>query len=192
MKTFVTSDIHFNHANIIVYCPERGNSVEAMNERIIANWNEVVSYDDNVYILGDVAMGKIDLAPKLIRRLNGNKILIRGNHDKSLSRMIKESSSMEFADLFSDIRDYKEITHKVDGKKYHICMSHFPFASWNGQQNGSMMLHGHLHSTGPSKFKGRIKDVGMDGNDLRPNNLDDIVRKLAKIEVKESHHHPEG
>lgn len=190
MKTFVTSDIHFNHANIIIYCPGRGNSVSAMNERIILNWNNTVAFDDTVYILGDVAMGKIELAPSLIRRLSGNKILIRGNHDKSLNKLIETND--EFKDLFVDVLDYKEITHKVDGKKYHICMSHFPFASWNGQQHGSMMLHGHLHSTGPSKFKGRIKDVGMDGNGYYPHDLDHVVKELAKINVKQSHHHPEG
>jgi calcineurin-like phosphoesterase family protein len=86
----MTSDLHFFHANIIKYSnrpflDSDGNpNVETMNEGIISNWNEVVSKGDRVYILGDVAMGGKSKAPKLaeyLRRLNGEKFLVPGNHD---------------------------------------------------------------------------------------------------------------
>lgn len=81
MKFFITSDTHFNHANIIKYCNRPFSSVEEMNEALIKNWNEVVSNDDTVLHLGDVALGNKEMAEAIIKRLNGKKILIMGNHD---------------------------------------------------------------------------------------------------------------
>ena len=66
---WVTSDTHFNHANIIKYCNRPFSSVEEMNETIIANWNKVVSEDDMVYHLGDFALGDKSLIPDFIRSL---------------------------------------------------------------------------------------------------------------------------
>lgn len=78
---WVTSDTHFNHANIIKYCNRPFSSVEEMNETIIANWNKVVSQGDTVYHLGDFALGDKSLIPDFIRRLNGHISFIMGNHD---------------------------------------------------------------------------------------------------------------
>ena len=70
---WVTSDTHFNHANIIKYCNRPFSSVEEMNETIIANWNKVVSQGDTVYHLGDFALGDKLLVLVLLECLNGNK-----------------------------------------------------------------------------------------------------------------------
>lgn len=186
MTAFVTSDIHFNHVNILKYQPNRGtDDLSHMNEMIIKNWNEDVSPEDEVYILGDVAMGRIEFAPELIRRLNGTKYLVAGNHDKSLRKLIKTEAWN--SDLFAWVETYYEMVVKVDGKKYMLCMSHFPMAHWNGQANGNMMLHGHLHGA-PSNVTGRIRDVGMDTNGMRPYNLENLVRELTKVEVRGNHH----
>lgn len=81
MKVFLISDTHFNHANIIKYCNRPFASVEEMNEILIKNWNETVSKNDVIIHLGDVALGSKDLLEMIIPRLNGKKILIKGNHD---------------------------------------------------------------------------------------------------------------
>ena len=78
---WVTSDTHFNHANIIKYCNRPFSSVEEMNEPIIANWNKVVSQGDTVYHLGDFALGNKSLIPDFLERLNGHISFIMGNHD---------------------------------------------------------------------------------------------------------------
>ena len=85
---WVTSDTHFNHANIIKYCNRPFSSVEEMNETIIANWNKVVSERDIVYHLGDFALGDKSLIPNILRRLNGCIKVIMGNHD-NLDIMLK-------------------------------------------------------------------------------------------------------
>ena len=202
MKTWITSDIHFSHKNILKYCPHRMKSsfigdmndmtpeeiteaVDIMNEYIIKNWNILVSKDDTVFILGDVAMGQIKDAPALISRLNGNKILILGNHDKTLKKLIKNDDCL--SDLFVSIHDYYEYSHVYNGKKVMLCMSHFPMRHWNSQNQGTLMLHGHLHGS-PCDVPGRIKDVGLDTNYLFPYLLDDVIEELLKIELIEEHH----
>lgn len=193
MTVFVASDIHFNHLNILKYCPHRGgpetdwDKVAKMNEKIISNWNEIVGETDEVYVVGDVAMGLIEKAPALISRLNGKKYLIRGNHDKSLTKK-REGYEHSYADmLFEWVKDYHEMFYLFEGKKHFMCMSHFPMSHWNGMNQGSIMIHGHLHGS-PSGISGRIKDVGIDTNNLYPYLMDNVVKKLLTIDVIREHH----
>src|SRR6056300_578004 len=82
---FFISDTHFDHANILTFTDYAGkpvrefDSVEAMNEAMIERWNAVVKPGDTVYHLGDVAIAKRGLTH--LARLNGRKILVKGNHD---------------------------------------------------------------------------------------------------------------
>jgi calcineurin-like phosphoesterase family protein len=78
MKTFVISDTHFGHRNIIRYCNRPFHSVEEMNEILIHNWNSVVDPQDTVYHLGDFGLGDMTA---LRGRLQGQIHLIEGNHD---------------------------------------------------------------------------------------------------------------
>lgn len=196
MTTFVASDIHFSHRNIFKYCPHRQHpgivlenitdeDCAKMNEKIIARWNSMVMPEDETYIIGDVAMGQIFKAPALIRRLNGTKYLIRGNHDKTLVRDIRKDPSL--SNLFAWVESYHEMTYKYAGEKIMINMSHYPMHSWNKQSQGAVMLHGHLHGT-PHGIPGRIKDVGIDTNDLYPYRMDDVMRGVLKKEVRGNHH----
>lgn len=78
-KTFITSDFHFGHANIIKYSRRPFASVEEMNRELVNRYNSRVTDLDTVYILGDVTMGS-DLS--LAKKLRGQKKLLLGNHDK--------------------------------------------------------------------------------------------------------------
>lgn len=205
MSIFIASDIHFQHKAILSYCPNRRvgkampetdegimNMVNHMNELIISNWNDMVRPDDEVYILGDVSMGMIATAPILIRRLNGKKYLVNGNHDRTLNKLIKKSDG-EYDNLFAWRKDYHEMLYKVDGLKHKIliCMSHYPMMCWHGMSNDpdktSICFHGHLHGN-PSGGTDRIFDVGIDNNDLHPHLLDTLVKKILKIENTRHHH----
>lgn len=90
MKYFIISDTHFNHANIIKYCNRPFKDVEEMNKTMIKNWNETVSGKDVVLHLGDVALGNKEEAKKILKQLNGRKILIKGNHDNWSDEFYKE------------------------------------------------------------------------------------------------------
>ena len=81
MKTFLIADTHLNHANIATYCDRPPN----FTDMIIKRWNERVAWNDTVIHLGDVAIGHLSLVENQLRSLAGNKILIRGNHDRAKS-----------------------------------------------------------------------------------------------------------
>lgn len=90
MKYFVISDMHFNHEKIIQYCNRPFKNVTDMNETIIKNWNETVSNKDVVICLGDVGLGRVEQLEPIIRKLNGKKILILGNHDNFSEEKYRE------------------------------------------------------------------------------------------------------
>ncbi len=83
MKRWIISDTHFNHKNIIQYCGRPFNSIEDMNEGLICNWNNKVAHDDLVYHLGDFSLtSNKEFVTEIVKRLNGQIILIMGNHDQ--------------------------------------------------------------------------------------------------------------
>lgn len=80
-KTWFTADLHLGHASIIEHCDRPFRTLDEMHETIIARWNERVASDDTVWLLGDVALGDREQTLPLVRRLNGHKRLVAGNHD---------------------------------------------------------------------------------------------------------------
>lgn len=84
---FPTPTDYFNHANIIDYAQRPFMSVGDMNETLIRNWNERVREEDRVFHLGDFGFGKVEDLRSICDRLNGSKVLIRGNHDYSTKKM---------------------------------------------------------------------------------------------------------
>lgn len=170
---WVTSDTHFNHANIIKYCSRPFSSVEEMNETIINNWNNVVSQGDIVYHLGDFALGDKSLIPDFIKRLNGHIHFIMGNHD---NLNIMESFESPFR---VETVSWEEVI-KV-GKKT-IIMNHFPFSSLPDPLSNYpiIQLHGHVHSTpdNPWLHFDNQYDVGVDNNNFTPINLCDVLHKI--------------
>lgn len=79
---WIISDTHFRHKNIIRYCDRPFSSVTEMNEQLISKWNAKVSKEDIVIHLGDFSCGSIGEIRNIRNRLNGNIILIKGNHDR--------------------------------------------------------------------------------------------------------------
>ena len=150
-----------------------------MHETIIRNHNEVVPENGLLYILGDVAMGK-DVASvvTMLNRMNGRKVLIRGNHDVI---MMKEQS---FRDCFEMIAEYYRPT--LHGHK--IAMFHYPIAEWDQAYRGSWHLHGHIHlgvaPIEPSKFL----NVGIMNNNYFPFSFKQIEDYMETQPNKSSHH----
>lgn len=158
---YFTSDHHFYHANIIKHCNRPYGSVSDMNKDMIERWNDLVKTTDTVYYLGDFSMSSKWRSEELLSELNGTKILVAGNHDKSKTRNL---------DGWSSVHDYIEL--KLDKL---IVLFHYPIASWNGKHHRSIHLHGHSHGTCPV-IKHRI-DVGVDCNNFTPVSLNDIYKK---------------
>lgn len=130
-KIFVTSDLHFGHEGIIKHAKRPFKNVLEMDNKLIDNWNKTVSKDDLVYVLGDFAFKSN--YKKYVDKLNGEKILIIGNHDSKFSK-----------EGFKFVTNYLEIEN--NGTKF--ILSHYPMTSWNGMFRDSVHLYGHVHSSG--------------------------------------------
>lgn len=179
---FFTSDSHFFHTNIIKFCGRPFSSTEEMNEQMIQRWNSVVRNTDEIYHLGDFSFGDDKKTASVIRRLNGNKHLILGNHD--YKRMKKE----ELKGMFNWVKHY----HELKGpNKVKIVLSHYAFEVWNKSHYGSWNLHGHSHGT--LKFK-NIKrlDVGVDTNNFYPYHVEEIAKIMEKRNYEPPDFHGNG
>lgn len=175
-----TSDLHFFHNNILDFHPKRktlfGNTVESNKENLIKLWNTRINKRDTVYILGDLSFGDIEQKRKLLLRLNGNKVLIIGNHDKVPDHLrcffnhICEIKNMKF----------KKSVYPYLHRDLEVIMCHFPMLTWEHKEKKSIMIHGHCHGT-VDKINTESKDLRVDvGIDANLANYDFIsLEKLA-------------
>ena len=180
MKKFITSDLHFSHANIQKFCPatrSRFKDVAHMDEQLILEWNQIVSHEDEVYILGDVAFCSAAKAVVIMRRLNGSKILIEGNHD------IKNLKDPVFRSCFTEVHPYLRMTHNGT----LICMFHFPIYEWDQMHRGAVHFYGHVHGKKTGMEKYRARDVAFDATGNVVTLLDDMIADALKGEIKAHH-----
>ena len=163
---YFTADMHFGHRGIITMQNRPFETVEEMDRVLLQNYNAVVHRDDTVYILGDICHHmKTDQADELIKKLNGKKYLIKGNHDKNYDPR-----------LFADIQDF--MTASVNGQ--YFAMMHYPMLSWPKKNSGSIQLHGHIHARMDYNEKNRSEgvkryDVGVDANNFFPVSVKQII-----------------
>lgn len=175
---WLTSDTHFGHTNIIKYCARPFENTDVMDATLIENWNKCVAPNDTVYHLGDFAWGTIGYWEKIREQLNGDIILIIGNHDErfvSLERAQK---------LFKEMTYQKRIWHN----NRCIYLNHYPFLCYGGAYKGEdavWQAYGHVHTTDRTE-KGLDQqrttyafptqyDVGVDNNDFRPIHIDEFA-----------------
>lgn len=172
MKNYYISDLHLGHYNIIRLCSRPFLSVEEMDETIINNWNKVVKDTDNVYIGGDFCYKSCKDPVEYLKRLNGHKHLIVGNHDKSL---LKNPAARRY---FESIKDIMNIT---DGDK-RIVLCHYPMVEWDGFFRNSIHLFGHIHNNTSNATYDIVKNIpncyniGADVLDFTPRTLEEIIK----------------
>ncbi len=169
MSIFVTSDLHFGHKNIIKYENRPYETIEQMDKDLINKWNSVVKENDTIYILGDFSWHKGEQTNEILKQLNGNKILIIGNHDEIFLKDKKFDKT-----LFEEITIYKQIKYN---KKVFV-LFHYPIAEHNGKMNGYIHLYGHIHSMNLELEKelGELcHNVGVDRNDYTPVNIEEYI-----------------
>lgn len=166
MTDFFTSDLHFGHDNIIKYCKRPFKDAKEMTGGLIDRWNQRVKAEDNVYVVGDFAFMTQDDAQRILNSLNGQKFLVRGNHDK-VAVQLKG---------WGWVKDLVRI--KVEGTDIVLC--HYPMRTWDKSHHGSLMFHGHTHGTLPA-FCNQSLDVGVDCWDYTPVTLDQIKARLKTL-----------
>jgi len=109
---YLISDTHFNHKNIIKYANRPFDTIEKMNEAMIKKWNKTVSNKDTIYHLGDFAFGNKEQIIEIVGRLNGRKILIKGNHCKKSSKWYIECGFDVALDCGVILDEYYLLTHR--------------------------------------------------------------------------------
>lgn len=189
-KIYVTSDTHFGHHNIIRYTNRPWSFVEEMNEALIHNWNSVVGKNDHIYHLGDFGMGRIYPLVQILKRLNGKKFLVNGNHD------IKAIKDPGFCKQWEWIKPYYElkVADPETGKKQMIVMCHYAFRVWNKSHHGSWCLCGHSHGSLKEALPhyvgaGKLLDVGTDVHNYKPVSYEQLKQIMSYKEVEKVDHH---
>jgi calcineurin-like phosphoesterase family protein len=173
---FLVSDTHFGHAGVCRFTRNDGvtklrpwDSAEEMDEAMVEAWNAKVRPNDKVYHLGDVVINRKALG--IMRRLNGDKVLIRGNHD-----IFKDT---DYREHFRELRAY----HVMNG----MILSHIPIHPESLGRFG-VNIHGHTHANRVmlSGFNGKITDivdvryhcVCVEQTDFAPILFEDVIKRI--------------
>lgn len=139
---YYIADTHFGHSNILRFDHRPFTDLYQMEEVMVMLWNAAVQKSDTVYILGDFCWSKADEWLRILKQLNGTKVLIEGNHDLN-------SYPDELKNQFAEITPFKEIVdngRNNSGRK--VLLSHYPMPFYKHANNEKYyMLHGHVHAT---------------------------------------------
>lgn len=182
MAVYFTSDLHFGHKAIINYDSRPFFSVSEMNAELIKRWNNKVSVNDTVYILGDISWYDEKETIKIFKQLKGHKNLIKGNHDRIGGELRK---------CFENLWDYREIKVSLLDNTIRKCiLSHYPIHFYNSHYYNAIMLYGHTHNTQEQKYVEYISkwlnendcpvelyNVGCMYYNYEPVTLDEILEK---------------
>jgi calcineurin-like phosphoesterase family protein len=130
-----------------------------MDEHMVDRWNLVVRPQDKVYHLGDVTMSRKPVGLEIVKRLNGHKRLVLGNHDVMSCR--------------DYLRYFEEVyaSRVLDG----MILTHIPIHP-ESMERFSANVHGHIHANAP--FGEKYINVSMENVDYMPVALEDIKRNL--------------
>jgi len=175
-SVFLVSDTHFGHKGVCHFTRNDGvtklrpfDTPEEMDEFMVEAWNAKVRPNDKVYHLGDVVINRKALG--IMRRLNGDKVLIRGNHD-----IFKDT---DYREHFRELRAY----HVMNG----MILSHIPIHPESLGRFG-VNIHGHTHANRVMLpgFNGKITDivdtryhcVCVEQTDFAPILFEDVVRRI--------------
>lgn len=182
-QIFFTSDLHFDHHNILKFQDRGVKSIQQMNQKIIDNWNSIVGKQDDIYILGDFMWrnqrDNFDKLKRITNSLNGNKYLIRGNHDRY--------SNFEYMSSgFKQVCDIKNLHLHYNGNVYFFVLCHYAMKFWQKSHFGSYCLYGHQHFKREIDFdlycklqmSTRTFNVCLDGNNLFPYSLTQILKQI--------------
>lgn len=174
--TYIISDPHFGHSGVCKFLRDDGitklrpwNTAEEMDEALIENWNSAVKSKDKIYVLGDVVINRRSL--KTLSRLNGDKVLIKGNHD-----IFKLE---EYTAFFRDIRSY----HVMNG----MILSHIPIHVDSIARFGCN-IHGHLHhrritmidNSGKISIDPKYFNVSVECIDYKPILFEALCEKIKE------------
>ena len=166
-RIWFTGDTHFGHENIIHYTERPFANAKEMDAALIANWNAVVGTKDHVYHLGDVAHGPrskdIIYLQRIIRKLNGVKHLVLGNHDHQRPAWYNEAGFDSVHYPYLTVEEF-DLTHNPH--------------EWDVGDSEAVFLCAHVHTSW--KWRGQAINVGVDQWGYAPVSIETIREEVAK------------
>lgn len=166
MRYFFTADTHYGHGNIIKYANRPFKNADDMNATLIKRFNERVKPDDLTFFVGDFCFrsgNNCEKAPFWLNQLNGQKIMIRGNHDNNNStKTIIDCLHLTFAN-----------------QRINVC--HKPE---HANPEFPVNLVGHVHGAWKIKeLSGTsiMLNVGVDVNKYYPITLDEAIGQIIRF-----------
>ncbi|OBY24349.1 metallophosphoesterase [Leisingera sp. JC1] len=174
MAVWFTADPHFGHENAIRFCNRPFASAEEMDAHILKQYQATVRPYDDLWVLGDFAVGKVTNQERerlrhLFEQIPGKKHLIVGNHDRPWVRRLQWDS----------VRDMAEIL--VDGRRVFLC--HYPMITFPGARRKALQLFGHVHKN----WQGTRNsvNVGVDVWGFQPVSLPEIELRARSLPVNQ-------
>ncbi len=181
-KIWLSSDLHFGHDREFIWSPRGFNSIEEHDKTIIKNWNDLVSWDDEVWLLGDCILGNNDAGCRKLNQLAGKIYIVPGNHDTATRLQ-----------MYANIRPTILVMPLAYNLKYHgynFYLSHYPTLTSNLENSSELRRHvinlyGHTHQkTNFYEDMPFMYHVGVDSHNCTPILLDDIIEEI-KIKTQE-------
>lgn len=176
---YVCSDLHFGHDRDFIYVPRGYNNVYDHDRDIIQKWNDLITDQDDVYILGDLMLGDNEYGKQMISQLNGNLHIIYGNHDTDTRIAI-----------YNELHNVVEMcgyATMIKYSKWHFYLSHYPTKTANYDDSKENVkknlwnLCGHVHTK--DKFlemrQGLMSyHVELDAHGNQPVPIDTVIQDI--------------
>lgn len=168
MKTFVIADTHFGHENIIQYCNRPFESAAEMDKALIDNWNNTISNDDIIWVLGDFALSSKEYAKSIIKSLRGRKRLVLGNHDRYSQEWYREAG-------FEFVSPYPVIIQEL------FILSHAPL-QYHIDRYPCYNIYGHVHDDKKYQtFTHNTACVSVERIGYKPIELNEIMQRWCEL-----------
>lgn len=182
VKKWYTADLHFGHDNIITFCNRPFKNADEADEIMIRNLHERVGPNDQLWILGDFALGPKTSDKKwlcqMFDRLPGKEQhLIIGNHDNEVIQSLPWASVSPIA----EVRD--------GSKRQYNSLFHYPLHTWNHARRGAYCLFGHVHDNWLGTRN--CVNVGVDVFDYYPVSFEEIEKRSLELPVNKHWHEVE-
>lgn len=174
MANWYTADPHFGHDNIIKFCNRPFRNTAHMERVLLDNLQATVGVEDDLWILGDLALGprakSRDWLDSLFGLLPGKrKHLVTGNHDSDLVKSLP----------WDTVTPLAEVRDGPQNQSHMLC--HYPMLTWNHARRDAIMMFGHVHDN----WQGHRNcvNVGVDVWDFKPVKFDAIAERGAALPI---------
>ncbi len=164
MNIYFIADTHFSDENILRYENRPFENTEDMNDKMVENWNSIVKAEDEVYVLGD--FGAEEQEAEILKKLNGTKYLVKGNHDVKSNDYYRNAGFKEVYDYPIIFENFWLLSHEP-----LYVNSNMPYAN----------LFGHVHNSPIFKtYSNQHCCVSVERINYMPIAFEEIVKRVKE------------